>query len=177
MLIKGFVSSGFLANNYYLVADEFTNEAAIIDAPMNPNEVIEYVKQNNLTVKYILITHNHFDHVEGLSILQEAFSNAEVTQKSVSIGQVDIQSIPTPGHTEDGVCFYISHEQTLFSGDTLFYESVGRTDLVGGDFEKELSSVRDKLFVLPPQTKVYPGHGRATTIGWEKENNSYFLSR
>jgi len=172
MLLKTFTLGG-LKNNCYVITDEFTNETAIIDAPENPLEVIDYVKQNNFIVKYILITHHHFDHIDGLPTLQKAFLDAEVTQKSANIGMIDIQSILTPGHTKDGVSFYISHEQTLFSGDTLFYETIGRTDLEGSNFEEEIASIRDKLFALPNHTKVYPGHGKPTTIAWEKEHNPY----
>jgi len=174
MQLKTFTAKTHLANNSYLVIDDFTNECAIIDAPINAQEIVDYVSQNNLTVKYILLTHHHFDHTEGLPILEQAFPAAEVTQKSASIGMIDIQSIPTPGHTTDGTSFYISHEQTLFSGDTLFKEEIGRTDLEDGNFNEELSSIQNKLFALPPHTKVYPGHGPFTTIEWEINNNPYF---
>ena len=164
---------GLLKNNCYIVIDDFNKLCAIIDAPKPAEEVIKYVKENNLEVKYILLTHNHFDHTGGLPMLQEAFPNVQVAQSSVSIGEIDIQAIKTPGHTPDSVSYYISHEHTLFSGDTLFFESIGRTDFKGGNLKEELSSINTKLFALPPQTKVYPGHGKPTTIEWEMKHNPY----
>ena len=174
MIFKSF-TLGNLRNNCYVVADEFTNEAAIIDAPEHPEEIIDYIKQSGFTVDYILLTHHHFDHVDGLSALQKAFPEAKVTQQSANIGMIDIQSIPTPGHTKDGVSFYISHEQTLFSGDTLFFETIGRTDLEDSDHAEELASISERLFALPEHTKVYPGHGKSTTIEWEKAHNPYMV--
>lgn len=79
--------------------------------------------------------------------------------------------IATPGHTRGGCCFYFKEDGILLSGDTLFEESVGRTDFPGGSMSEIVRSVREKLFVLPDDTKVYPGHGGMTTIGYEKENN------
>ena len=79
--------------------------------------------------------------------------------------------IATPGHTRGGCCFYFKEDGILLSGDTLFEESVGRTDFPGGSMSEIVRSVREKLFVLPNDTKVYPGHGGMTTIGYEKENN------
>jgi len=79
--------------------------------------------------------------------------------------------IATPGHTRGGCCFYFKEDGILLSGDTLFEESVGRTDFPGGSMSEIVRSVREKLFELPDDTKVYPGHGGMTTIGYEKENN------
>ena len=81
------------------------------------------------------------------------------------------EAIATPGHTRGGCCFYFKEDGILLSGDTLFEESVGRTDFPGGSMSEIVRSVREKLFVLPDDTKVYPGHGGMTTIGYEKENN------
>lgn len=90
------------------------------------------------------------------------------------LGECTIEVIHTPGHTHGGVCFYIPEEGVLFSGDTLFQGSIGRTDFPGGDYETELSSIRNSLFTLPPHTKVYPGHGPSTTIDYEMKYNPYF---
>lgn len=88
-------------------------------------------------------------------------------------GQFTINVIHTPGHTPGGVCFHIPEEGLLFSGDTLFLGSLGRTDLPGGDMQTEVDSIRERLFTLPPTTKVYPGHGSHTTIAYEKSNNMF----
>ena len=172
MTIRDF-SLGIMRNNCYVISNDFNKACVIIDAPQNPKAVIEYIKENGLKVSHILITHNHFDHIDGLDELQEAFNEAEVTQNSVTLGEINIQSITTPGHTQDSVCFYIPSEKILFSGDTLFCENIGRTDY-GGNLEEELASIKDKLFTLPPQVKVYPGHGEPTNIEHEIKYNPYF---
>lgn len=84
-----------------------------------------------------------------------------------------IRLIHTPGHTSGGCCYYIEKESVLFSGDTLFHVSVGRTDFPTGSSSQLVRSVREKLFVLPDETKVYPGHMEETTIGYEKKYNSF----
>ncbi len=84
-----------------------------------------------------------------------------------------IKGIHTPGHTKGSMCFYIESEGVLFSGDTLFKESVGRTDLPTGNTHLLLESLRDKIIVLPAETKIYPGHGPKTELDYEKRNNSY----
>ena len=91
----------------------------------------------------------------------------------LKIGGGSLRVIATPGHTKGGVCFYDADGTALFSGDTLFYESIGRTDFPGGDFATLEASVRNKLYTLPEDTMVYPGHSRLTTIEHERRNNPY----
>lgn len=87
---------------------------------------------------------------------------------------ITFEVIATPGHTPGGCCFYVKDEGLLFAGDTLFAGSVGRTDFPGGSMEKLVASVKYRLFCLPDETKVLPGHGGFSTIGYEKENNPFF---
>lgn len=91
----------------------------------------------------------------------------------LSFGNQQLRVIHTPGHTPGGCCLYLESEQKLISGDTLFADGVGRTDLPGGSHEQLVTSIRSRLFTLPPQVQVWPGHGPATTIGHEQHHNPY----
>ncbi len=91
-----------------------------------------------------------------------------------SAAGMECELIATPGHTEGSCCFYFKEGGILIAGDTLFEESVGRTDFPTGSMSALVRSVKERLFVLPDETKVYPGHGGSTTIGWEKEHNPFF---
>lgn len=90
---------------------------------------------------------------------------------TLSVGNMTMKFIMTPGHTEGGMCILI--DDVLFSGDTLFCRSIGRTDLAGGDFKTLMESIKNKLFLLPDETQVLPGHMGTTTIGFEKEHNPF----
>lgn len=92
---------------------------------------------------------------------------------TISFGGTSFKVILTPGHTKGGVCFYNEQDGVLFSGDTLFRESVGRSDLPGGDATEIEHSIRNKLYTLPPETTVYPGHSRKTTIAHEMSANPH----
>lgn len=98
-------------------------------------------------------------------------------QKDFNIGPFVFDSLYTPGHSPDHVSIYFREENILIAGDTLFYESIGRTDLYKGDFNLLKQSIQDKLYTLPDDTKVYPGHGQETTIGYEKQNNNFVRER
>ena len=90
-----------------------------------------------------------------------------------TIAGMKVRTLFTPGHTEGGVCYYLPNEMVVFSGDTLFCESVGRTDFPGGSMSAIVRSLREKLFLLPKETVVYPGHGDETSIGYEEKYNPY----
>lgn len=202
MIIKRFIA-GRLENNIYLVADEKSGEAVLIDATQDLPEIQKAVKDLGVKVKYILLTHGHFDHILGLNSLKKSLNAPAVICKDdlvisdnineftrlfglpdsvppkydmyikdgdeILLGSYKIKVIHTPGHTEGGVCYLVDGK--LFSGDTLFRGSVGRTDLFGGNFDKLSDSIKNKLFKLDDKTEVFPGHGDMTTIGFEKKYN------
>ncbi|MFA7405525.1 MAG: MBL fold metallo-hydrolase [Pelobacteraceae bacterium] len=92
----------------------------------------------------------------------------------IGFGKHTLKVLHTPGHTQGGCCLYIKDEKTVITGDTLFADSIGRTDLPGGSHEQLLESIQTKLFTLPDDVVAYPGHGPKTTIGHEKRHNPYF---
>jgi hydroxyacylglutathione hydrolase len=92
----------------------------------------------------------------------------------IKFGNTQLTALHTPGHTEGGLCFYDKDSKILFSGDTIFRESIGRIDLPGGSLEKIAKSIKEKLLVLDDETQVFPGHGPSTTIGYERHNNPFF---
>lgn len=117
--------------------------------------------------------------VNGADLLMLPFTehNADFFLKDgdeVKVDGVLLKVIHTPGHTQGGVCFYCEEIKSLFSGDTLFDGSIGRTDLPGGNYEQIISAIQNKIFCLPDFVKVYPGHGESTSIGTEKRENPFF---
>lgn len=203
MILKTYVEGPIDANNYLLI-DEESKEAVLIDCSAARPELIQEIKKMGIKLKYILLTHGHFDHILGVDKFTEEFgveayvSEDDIMQvkatpqmiqmftgltvdvvKNVNkyvkdgdefiIGNTKIKAISTPGHTEGGMCYFAGNN--LFSGDTLFQRSVGRTDFPGGSFEKLSKSIKEKLFLLPDEIEVYPGHGPKTSIGFEKKYN------
>ena len=180
LLCKTFVCNPYQQNTY-VVHKQGQLSCFIVDAGIySPDEervLTDYIRQEQLTVKAILITHAHPDHICGLERLTQIYPEAEVInyqQADVSSLAADwtIEVLRTPGHKEDCVCYYLPEEGVLFSGDTLFYGSVGRTDLPGGDYMTLMQSLNE-LMRLPAETKVYTGHGEPTTIRHEKQYNPF----
>ncbi len=196
---------GALDTNCYIFYDENTNEAVIIDPAADSDTIIEKIKDLNLKVKYIIITHAHIDHIMALdgvyeytkapvvihsddkdNLNNDAFNlavyfhtvspkkKADITVKNgdtLTLGKNVLKFIHTPGHNKGSMCILCN--DILFSGDTLFLMSVGRTDHYGGNSEKIIKSIKTRLFVLDDNIRVYPGHGDETTIGFEIENNMF----
>ena len=199
--------TGIYDVNTYLIWDEKSKEAAVVDYGGACSELLDEVNKQGLHIKYILNTHAHFDHISGEKSLQDLFklpvylhkndlelanllevilagfgvkpekppivTNFLTEESELSLGDIQIKVIETPGHTQGGVCFLV--EDSLFSGDTLFYESIGRTDLPGGSSVLLQQSIKNKLFTLDEATKIYPGHGCPSTIGHEKLNNPFVI--
>lgn len=110
----------------------------------------------------------------GLGIKQ--FTGKKVYLKegdTIRLGEDLLEVIEAPGHSPGHICFYCRAQNFIIGGDVLFYESIGRTDLPGGNHSQLINNIKSKFFALPPATKVYPGHGQATTIGYEMKNNPF----
>ena len=184
------VLMGDYGNNGYLVVCPTTNESIIIDTPGEPEKLIALAK--GTTVKAILITHTHSDHLVGFDAIRAA-TGAPVAVHSaeadnlpsppdrplsdgdtVSAGTVTLTVLHTPGHTPGAVCYLTGRH--LFSGDTLFPGGPGRTR-TPENLQQEIGSITTKLLVLPTDTLVYPGHGDNTTIGKAQEEYKAFAGR
>jgi hydroxyacylglutathione hydrolase len=201
---------GPLQCNCSVIADETTHEAMVIDPGDNIDRVLGILQKHQLTLKQIVITHGHIDHVGGAMKLKAATGAPILINKNDTpqLAMLDIQAswlgmqapgvvtiddsledaqqlktgsiiatvMHTPGHTEGSTCLLFPAEKKLIAGDTLFAGSIGRTDLPGGNFEKIMRSLHDRVLALPDETVVVPGHGSLTTIGEERESNP-FLTR
>ena len=196
---------GPLENNTYLVVDEDSSEAVLVDPGMGSEFLAGIVKKRRLTLKAILNTHGHFDHIYHNGLFHEEFGcpvmlhegdldllrsmpssaalfgftadpspDPDVLVKSgdeIRVGKGALRVIHTPGHSPGGTCF--AGDGFVICGDTLFAQSVGRTDLPGGDYDTLVSSIRESLYKLPDNTEVFPGHGPSTLIGFEKRHNPF----
>ncbi|MBE7026186.1 MAG: MBL fold metallo-hydrolase [Ruminococcaceae bacterium] len=199
------LSLGNMDNNCYILGDDKSKHALIIDAPAEAGAVLDVLEEEGLKLKFVLLTHSHYDHIgaldeiceqTGAEVMIHAFEEDAVNDPTVNLalyagapspettvsktivdtdvitlGDIDIKVLYTPGHTVGSVCYYT--EGMLFSGDTLFLKDIGRCDLPGGDYKIIKESIKKQLYTLPDDTDVFPGHGRATTIGYEKEHNNY----
>ncbi|MFH1858348.1 MAG: MBL fold metallo-hydrolase [Candidatus Omnitrophota bacterium] len=187
---------GLLQNFVYLVGCPQTKEAAVVDPGWDLGKILAEAKRDGMKITTILVTHAHFDHVNALEGLLEKTDAKVYVQKEevpflkisktelrpvsngerIRIGQLDVECIHTPGHTPGSQCFHV--QGNLISGDTLFINACGRTDLPGGDPEKLHRSL-SRLSQLPDETILYPGHNYAakptSTIGEEKKNNPFLL--
>ena len=149
-------------SNAYLVADEEGGAAVFVDsgAPLEP--LLRAAEEWRVEPSHILRTHAHPDHVE-----HEGELGLPVVRGALQVGGLDVEAIPTPGHSEDMVCFVVGGE-LVFSGDTLFKDAVG-----GGDYERIRRSVMDVYMAMPHERRVLPGHTDETTIGREWEENPF----
>jgi hydroxyacylglutathione hydrolase len=207
--IQSFVFNPFQENTYVLY-DE-TGECVVIDPGCYEKEetyeLETFISDHKLTVKLLLNTHCHIDHVLGNYFVKEKYKvrflihqKDEFVLKAVrayapnygfnqyteaspdgyleegdviTFGKQSMKVIFTPGHAPGHVVFFHEESLNLIGGDVLFYNSIGRTDLPGGNHAQLISSIQEKLFTLPNSTTVYPGHGPVTTIGFEKRTNPF----
>lgn len=184
---------GELPTNCYLVSDE-EGSAAVIDPAAAPERILQTARENGLNIRAILLTHGHFDHVGAVKALAQAvgcpvwmheneltlpeyltdgplyYTDSYGEGDTVTVGKLTFTLLHTPGHTPGSVC--LRCENSLFTGDTLFAGSCGRTDLSGGSGVQICRSLR-RLAAISDDLAVYPGHGEATTLAREREENPY----
>ena len=211
MKIKKFEFNMFPVN-CYVVSDD-SGEAVVIDAGCFYTEekqmLKDYLFDNNLTLKHVLCTHLHLDHIFGNPFLfQEYGLQPEGGQQdefwldqassmarnfgflyeekqpalcryinhddTITFGDTTLKAIHVPGHSPGSIVYYCEEAACAFAGDVLFQGSIGRADLQGGNFEELREGISSRLFTLPEQTRIYPGHGPSTSIGYEKKNNPFF---
>jgi glyoxylase-like metal-dependent hydrolase (beta-lactamase superfamily II) len=174
-------------NFSYIIADQTTEEAAVVDPSFNSEAIISLLKDQNFKVKYIIDTHYHIDHTAGNQEIKSAFGAKIVAHKLsriakdigvvdgdiVEIGRIRVSVIHTPGHSPDSICLLFDNK--LLTGDTLFVGECGRTDLSDGSARDMYHSLLDRLSKLDDNIEVYPGHDYGpkphSTIGWEKKTN------
>ncbi len=198
--------------NMYILWDDATHEAAVIDPGMMRDTerkmVTDFISEHELKVKHILLTHLHLDHAVSARWLADetgtdvcgSFLDAALGRElpeqvamfhlkiesealiidrnladgdTISLGDEIIQVLHVPGHSPGGLAFYLPESALLISGDTIFNGSIGRTDLMGGDMATLLNSIREKIFPLPDETVIAPGHGPTTTVADEKRFNPF----
>lgn len=175
-------------NFSYVIADEATLDAAVVDSSYNAGEILRVLKTENLELKYIINTHGHSDHTAGNAELLSVFNAQTVAHKLsrinaaimvndgdiLYVGNVSIKVIHTPGHTPDGICLLVDN-QKLLTGDTLFVGECGRIDLPGGNSKSLFDSLFNKLLKIDDSVEVYPGHDygpkRYSTIGEQRRTN------
>lgn len=193
---------GILETNCYLVGCGTGKTGVIIDPGDESQRIIEQCKATGIKPEMILLTHGHIDHTNaagelrdyfGCTVLCHALDEGMVASAGsgiwglerrpcqvdrtisdgevVTVGGIGLEVIHTPGHTKGSVCFKL--DRILFSGDTLFRGSIGRTDLPGGSEEEIFKSLKQRLAMLDPDIIVYPGHGPSTTIGYERAHNPF----
>ncbi len=201
---------GPLEVNCYIVWDEETLDAFVIDPGGDAEDILGAVKKEGLKVKYIINTHGHFDHVgadaavkaasgaplaihrDDSALLSDAQEQGAIfgvkTGKApaadlllsggeeLKAGSTVLKVIHTPGHSKGGICLFDEAGGLLFTGDTLFAGSVGRTDFEGGSYDELMASIKKKILPLGDSVRVFPGHGPDSTIGEEKETNPFIPS-
>ncbi|HVU10086.1 MAG TPA: MBL fold metallo-hydrolase [Phototrophicaceae bacterium] len=206
-----YVTLGIAATNAYLIGDSESNQAILID-PVDQAETLKAMADDSgWTIKLILATHAHFDHVlaskalkeltgapfyihaeaapwlktlpeSGLRFVGKPFPEAATPDRllttepeTLTLGAITLETLYTPGHAPGHLSFYMRDQGVVFSGDSLFAGTVGRTDLPGGDHALLIRSIREQLLPLPDDTTVLPGHGEMTTIGQERATNPFLV--
>ena len=192
LVVRCLRNVGPYENNIFIVSDAGSGEAYVLDGGFEPEQIASSV--DGLNVKAILVTHGHRDHHENFGKLAELLGKPPVAigiddasllsveadvlvvdQQTLHFGGHALQAIHTPGHTQGSTCFLIGRH--LFTGDTLFPGGPGNTQKDPLRFDRIIASIRERLFSLPDETVVYPGHGRDTTIGAERPHLQEWIDR
>lgn len=205
-LIIESVVVGSVGTNCYIVHKKDSEHCFVVDPGDSGDKIANYIRDQKMILDHILLTHGHFDHIQGvrdlknairceicaLDVEKELLSDARMNVSAMTGRPEELEAdiwlhdgqqfesagimmkvIHTPGHTKGSCCYFLEEQKVLFSGDTLFMESVGRADLPTGNEKDLMQSVREKVLPLPSETKVFSGHGPATSIGYEQANNPY----
>ncbi len=180
-------------NNVFVLRCKATGDAVLLDAANEHEKLLELAQA--LNVRRVLETHGHWDHIQAVPAMREAGYEVAVTaldaprlkdvgydvflddKEVVEVGRVRLDAIHTPGHTEGSICFKVAGSPIVFSGDTLFPGGPGNATFEGGDFATIIQSIDSKLFTLPPDTIVLPGHGDDTTVGTERPHLQEWIDR
>ena len=168
---------GYDKNFSYLLWCEKSKHAAIIDPAVNPNSITEYIEKENLILSKIMITHSHYDHIKYLDDFIYYYPNIQICcheeskklyspnnikslgdNEVIMLGEILIISIFTPGHYHDSICYWIKNDNLLFTGDTMFVGRTGRTISNTSNISELYDSIYEKIFQLPENTKILPGH-------------------
>lgn len=182
---------GPLDNNVYVLRCRETGEAVLIDAANEHERLLDLCR--SLGVRRVLETHGHWDHIQAVPEVRDAGFDVGVTAADaemlpsydfvldddsvIEIGRLRLHTVATPGHTPGSMCFRLENSPVLLSGDTLFPGGPGATKFPGGDFDTIIDSIDRRLFTLPPETIVMPGHGADTTIGDERPHLGEWIAR
>jgi hydroxyacylglutathione hydrolase len=193
--VRTFVN-GPLEENCYLIYIQGEKAGVLVDPGSSADELAAKIEETGVKPVLILATHGHFDHVGAVQSLKEKYQapfacqamdqdHLKMAQDAPQVDQflesgevletagLKIKVLATPGHTEGGLCYYMEEHGLLFSGDTLFEGTVGRTDLPGGSALEMTRSIKNVLYPLQDETRVFPGHGEETTMGREKKTNPF----
>lgn len=182
---------GPMDNNVYVLRCKQTGDAVLIDAANEHDLLLDLCQR--LNVRRVLETHGHWDHIQAVPAVRDAGYDVGVTaddadmlpsydfvlddDEQLDVGRLHLHTVHTPGHTPGSICFRLEGSPVLFSGDTLFPGGPGATRFPGGDFPAIIRSIDERLFKLPADTMVLPGHGADTTIGSERPHLQEWVDR
>lgn len=189
MILKQ-MTVGPLKVNCYIIGDEGSGLAVVIDPGGDAEKIATFLNQKGLTLQSIINTHGHWDHTLANAELKklaggEILMHASEDPMGVSIdghlaegdqieaGSLVFEVMETPGHSPGGISLYLAEADVVFVGDLIFSRAIGRTDLPGSNQETLLKSIRDRIYPLPGRTMIAPGHGSMTALDWEKMSNPY----